>query len=363
MMVPFLDFNVVHAQVREKLSKAAQQVIESGHYILGQEVALFEKEFAQYCGVSHCIGVANGLDALRIVLEAYEIGAGDEVIVPTNTFIATWLAVSQTGATVVPVEPSLSTRNLDPEKIRDSITKKTRAIIPVHLYGLPAQMDEINQIAKEFGLIVIEDAAQSQGARYFGQRTCSLGDAAATSFYPGKNLGALGDGGAILTNDERIATRCRYLRNYGSSVKYNHDYLGFNSRLDEIQAAMLRVKLEILDESNAHRVYVAERYTAGIKSSEISTPEPLPGAESVFHLYVITTDRREQLEQHLRGCGVGTLIHYPIPPHKQKCYSAMNSLCFPIAEHLSCSVLSLPIFPGMTNEQIDHVIDSVNAFE
>lgn len=362
MRVPFLDFGAIHTGIQQELIDSTQRVIDSGFYVLGQEVSAFEEQFASYCGVTYCIGVANGLDALRILLDAYEIGPGDEVVVPTNTFIATWLAVSQTGATIVPVEPNYVTRNIDHHNLRNVITEKTRAIIPVHLYGLPAEMDEINAIAQEFGLVVIEDAAQAQGAKYFGKRTCSLGNAAATSFYPGKNLGALGDGGAILTSDDEIATRCRYIRNYGSSVKYKHDYLGCNSRLDEIQAAFLSVKLKCLDDFNSKRVQIADRYSAGINSPLVFKPENPAGFESVYHLYVICTDRRDELEQYLRAKGVGTLVHYPIPPHKQLCYSSMNQMAFPVAERLSSTVLSLPIFPGMTSDQIDYVIESVNGF-
>lgn len=362
MKVPFLDFSAVHDTINQDILDAAHRVIKSGFYVLGNEVSLFEDEFAAYCGVSNCVGVANGLDALRILLDAYEIGPGDEVIVPTNTFIATWLAVSQTGATIVPVEPHPLTKNIDPACIRDAISPRTKAIIPVHLYGLPAEMNEINAIAAEFGLIVIEDAAQAQGARYFGKRTCSLGSAAATSFYPGKNLGALGDGGAILTDDDKIAERCRYIRNYGSSIKYKHDYIGCNSRLDEIQAAILRVKLKHLDEFNALRCSVAARYSLGIKSSVVHKPAVVDGFDSVYHLYVISTERRDELEMFLRERDIGSLIHYPIPPHKQLCYRDMNNLKFPIAEKLSTTVLSLPIFPGMRNDQVDFVIQAVNDF-
>jgi dTDP-4-amino-4,6-dideoxygalactose transaminase len=336
--------------------------MDSGWYILGEEVEAFEAEFSEYCGVNHCVGIGNGLDALRLLLQAYGIGSGDEVIVPSNTFIATWLAVSQVGARPIAVEPNVATFNLDPLEIEAAITSSTVAIIPVHLYGQPAEMDAINQIASKYGLLVIEDAAQSQGAKYKNQSTGSLGHAAATSFYPGKNLGALGDGGAILTNDDIIADKVKQLRNYGSDIKYQHEQLGYNSRLDELQAAFLRIKLRDLDNTNSRRRDIARRYSEVLASVNIQLPFVPEWALPVWHLYVIRTQARDELMVHLDKHGVGTMIHYPIPPHRQKCYEELEFVPLSSTEMLSREILSLPMYPTISEEQVDYVVDIIKGF-
>ena len=366
MVVPFLDLKHLHKEIREPLEQAFKRVLDSGWFITGPEVEAFESEFATYSEVKHCVGLGNGLDAIHLLLRAYEIGPGDEVLVPSNTFIATWLAVSQCGATPVPVEPDINTHNINPDALVAAITPRTRAIIPVHLYGQPADMDPINAIAKQYGLVVIEDAAQAQGARYKGRRVGSLGHAAATSFYPGKNLGALGDAGAILTNDKAIADKVRILRNYGSQVKYKHEVAGYNTRLDEMQAAFLRVKLGVLDDWNARRRLVANKYTSLLHSSasensNLELPNVPEWAEPVWHLYVIRTAHRDALRDYLDKQGVATVIHYPIPPHKQACYQEFQGHQLPIAEILADEVLSLPISPVMRFDEVEFVANSIKT--
>ncbi|MGC9977153.1 MAG: DegT/DnrJ/EryC1/StrS family aminotransferase [Syntrophales bacterium] len=363
-MIPFLDLKALYLELKEELDAAYFRVMESGSYILGKELEAFEREFADYCNVKHCIGVGNGLDALHLILRAMEIGPGDEVIVPANTFIATWLAVTYAGATPVPVEPDEKTYNIDPYRIEEAITPRTRAILPVHLYGQPAHMDAILDIARRHGLNVIEDAAQAHGARYKGERTGGLGDAGGFSFYPGKNLGALGDGGAVTTNDDRLGELIRSLRNYGSYQKYVHDLLGYNSRLDELQAAFLRVKLKYLDTWNERRCWVAKQYTETLKSSKLILPYVPEYANPVWHLYVICTEERDKFQKHLTDKGIGTLIHYPIPPHLQKAYINLgyNSIDFPLAEKLAKHVLSLPMRPHISDEQIAVIIDAILSF-
>jgi dTDP-4-amino-4,6-dideoxygalactose transaminase len=363
MIVPFLDLKRLNEEIREPLELAFKRVLDSGWFITGSEVEAFESEFASYCGVTHCVGLGNGLDAIHLLLRAYDIGPGDEVLVPSNTFIATWLAVSQCGATPVPVEPDINTHNINPEALVAAITSKTRAIIPVHLYGQPADMDAINAVAKQYGLIVIEDAAQAQGARYKGRRVGSLGHAAATSFYPGKNLGALGDAGAILTNDSKIADKVRLLRNYGSEIKYKHDVTGYNTRLDEMQAAFLRAKLPVLDEWNTRRRELAKQYSALLADTDITLPFVPEYAEPVWHLYVIRTKQREALKAYLEQQGIATVIHYPIPPHLQVCYQSFHDCELPIAEILADEVLSLPMSPAMTTEEIEYVARAISTFE
>jgi len=327
--------------------------MQSGFFILGNEVSTFESEFAEYCQTKYCVGVANGLEALFLVLKAWGIGPNDEVIVPSNTYIATWLAVSQTGAIPVPVEPLKETYNIDPKKIEYAITEKTKAIIPVHLYGQPADMDKIHKIANRYGLNVLEDAAQSHGALYKDKKTGSLGDAAAFSFYPTKNLGAYGDGGAITTNDFNLAEKIRLFRNYGSSRKYFHEIKGYNSRLDELIAAFLRVKLWHLDKWNKHRQKIASWYLRNLKNTfpDLVLPMVSPWATPCWHLFVVRSKNRNMLQQSLKEYNIQTLIHYPIPPHKQKAYSDLNfSLKLPISEKLSNEVLSLPIGTHLTDE-------------
>jgi dTDP-4-amino-4,6-dideoxygalactose transaminase len=336
--------------------------MDSGWFIMGPELDAFEAEFAQYCEVKHCVGVGNGLEALHLLLRAYGIGPGDEVIVPSNTFIATWLAVTECGATPVPVEPNAYTHNIDPALIASAITSRTRAIMPVHLYGQPADMDPINALAAKHGLIVIEDAAQAQGARYKGRRVGSLGHAAATSFYPGKNLGALGDGGAVLTNDDAIADKVKQLRNYGSQVKYQHDIAGYNSRLDEMQAAFLRVKLPVLDDWNARRRGIAAQYSMLLAGIDIDLPFVPEYAEPVWHLYVIRSKKRDALKAYLEQQGVSTVIHYPIPPHRQICYHDFQDHKLSIAEMLAGEGLSLPMLPAMGGDEVERVVRAIINF-
>jgi dTDP-4-amino-4,6-dideoxygalactose transaminase len=362
MQVPFLDLVQLHQSIRKPLDGAYHRVMDSGWLIMGPELEAFEHEFAIYSEVKHCIGVGNGLEALHLLLRAYGIGPGDEVIVPSNTFIATWLAVSQCGATPVPVEPDAKTHNIDPLIIAAAITHRTRAIIPVHLYGQPADMDPINELAIKHNLIVIEDAAQAQGARYKNRRVGSLGHAAATSFYPGKNLGAIGDGGAVLTNDDVIAGKVRQLRNYGSTIKYQHDVAGYNSRLDELQAAFLRVKLAVLDEWNVHRRKIAARYSSLLTNVGVELPFIPAYAEPVWHLYVIRSELRDALKSHLEQMGISTVIHYPAPPHQQACYRDFNFGHFPIADRLANEVLSLPMSPEIRDDQLKHVVNTLRGF-
>lgn len=362
MVVPFYDLLKLNKSIQIPLAEAFSRVIDSGQFILGKELEYFETEFAAYCGVKHCIGVANGLEALTLLLHAYKIRPGDEVIVPANTFIATWHAVSQCGAIPVPVEPCKNTFNIDPQQISKAITAKTRAIIPVHLYGQPADMDLLNQIAKQHGLIVIEDAAQAHGAFYKNRSVGGLGDAAATSFYPGKNLGALGDGGGILTNNDQIAEHVRRLRNYGSKSKYIHEIVGGNSRLDEMQAAFLRVKLAFLDEWNQKRNHIAQKYSSSLKEPDIGLPSVSEYSRSSWHQYVIKTCHRSELQRHLAQMGVSTLIHYPMAPYQQECYPNYDAADFPITNELSAQVLSLPISPGLSDEEVEYVISAIQNF-
>jgi dTDP-4-amino-4,6-dideoxygalactose transaminase len=361
--IPFLDLRGMHADLRADLDAAYNRVLEGNSYILGDEVSAFEREFAAYSEVEHAIGVANGLDALYLVLKAMDIGPGCEVIVPSNTYIATWLAVSYAGATPVPVEPDARTFNLDPALIERAITPRTRAIMPVHLYGQPADMDPINEVARRHGLKVIEDAAQSHGARYRGRRCGGLGDAAGFSFYPGKNLGALGDGGAITTNDAALAARLRILRNYGSEKKYHNLLKGFNSRLDELQAAFLRAKLPHLDSWNASRRRIAQRYLDGMAGCGLTLPQVPDWAEPVWHLFVVQVADRAHFQAALDERGVGSLIHYPIPPHLQPAYAEMQlgRGSLPVAEAIHDQVVSLPMWPQMTDAQVDAVIAAVRA--
>lgn len=362
MKVPFLDLGAINAQYKDELRAAYERVMENGWYILGPEVAAFESEFAAYCGASDAIGVGNGLDALHLILKAYGIGPGDEVIAPSNTFIATWLAITHVGATVVPVEPDPRTHNLDARRVAAAITSKTRAIIPVHLYGQPADMDEINDLARKNHLKVIEDAAQAHGATYKKRRAGTLGDAAAFSFYPGKNLGAFGDGGAVVTNDAALAARVRELANYGSSAKYRHDSLGYNTRLDEIQAAFLRVKLRALDKANEQRRAQAARYMAKLKHAAVTLPVVIDQAVSAWHLFVVRSTRRAELVQYLSSHDIATLIHYPTAPAFAAAYAGMPTESSAIARELSAEVLSLPIGPHLSEAQIDFVSEKVCAF-
>jgi dTDP-4-amino-4,6-dideoxygalactose transaminase len=362
--IPFLDLKSPYKELKAEIDEAYQRVMESGWYIFGEEVEAFEQEFAAYCGVKHCIGVGNGLEALHLILRAYNFGPGDEVIVPANTFIATWLAVSYAGATPIPVEPDLNTYNLDPFRIEAAITGSTRAIMPVHLYGQPANMDPILRIARRYNLKVIEDAAQAHGAYYKGRPAGSFGDAAGWSFYPGKNLGALGDAGAITTNDDELADKVRVLRNYGSHVKYYNEVKGYNSRLDPMQAAFLRVKLRHLDEWNQRRRSIAVRYLDELaKVSDLILPVILEDTEPSWHLFVVRYPQRDELQKYLTQAGIGTLIHYPVPPHLAGAYAELGikSDTYPIAEQLANTVLSLPIGPHLGEEEAEFVIYTLQS--
>lgn len=365
MNIPFLDMVSPYTELKEELDAAYRRVMESGWYILGKEVEAFEAEFAEYCEARHCVGVANGLEALHLILRGYGIGAGDEVIVPSNTYIATWLAVTYAGATPVPVEPDPRTYNIDPARIAAAVTPRTKAIMPVHLYGQPADMDPIMAIAKQHGLKVIEDAAQAHGSRYRGRRAGSLGDAAGFSFYPGKNLGAIGDGGAVTTNDDQLADKIRILRNYGSRQKYVNEYQGFNSRLDELQAAFLRVKLKYLDQWNARRSVLAATYAKSLICSDLVLPYVPDFAEPAWHLYVVQSAKREALQEKLTGAGIGTLIHYPIPPHLQEAYADLSYAkgTFPLSESLAQSVLSLPMGPHLCGKDVSAVVDAILRYQ
>ncbi|WP_321948501.1 DegT/DnrJ/EryC1/StrS family aminotransferase [Paraburkholderia sp. J10-1] len=365
MMIPFFDFSEVHRELGSRLTATFESVMSRGHLIMGQELEVFEDEFAKYCGAKYCVGVGNGLDALALALKARGIGSGDEVLVPSQTFIATWLAVSMVGATPIPVEIDPATYSIDPEKIAEKLSSRTAAIIPVHLYGLPANMGAIRQLADTNGLFVLEDAAQSHGAMFENKRCGSLGDAAAFSFYPTKNLGAMGDGGAVVTDDKSIAEKVRMLRNYGSRVKYVHEVVGGNTRLDELQAALLRQKLPLLDGWNAKRGAIAKRYSEGLATlDEIVLPTVPADRTHVFHLYVIRSKKRDALARSLQEQGIGSAVHYPIPPHLHGAFSdsgfAKGSL--PIAETVALESLSLPMWPQMPLEFVDAVVDHIKQF-
>lgn len=362
MMINFLDLKSINLEHKEQLHAAFARVLDSGRYISGKEVSEFESEFAAFCGVKYAVGVSSGLDALHLILRAMEIGAGDEVIVPSNTFIATWLAVSYSGARPVPVEPLEGTFNIDPARIEAAITRRTRAIIPVHLYGQPADMDAINAIAVKHGLMVIEDAAQAHGATYKGRIAGGLGHAAGFSFYPGKNLGALGDAGAITSNDKDLIERVRVLANYGSAVKYLHVVSGYNCRLDELHAAFLRVKLPHLRAENGRRAEVANAYDAGLRG--VIVPKLQAETSSAWHLYVVRTKLRDELQEYLRERNIDTMIHYPLASHLQPAYQHLGYQVgdFPIAEMLQQEVLSLPISPVISNEEVTTVIEAVRKF-
>jgi dTDP-4-amino-4,6-dideoxygalactose transaminase len=357
MNVSFLPLGEINARQSAGIEAAIKRVLDSGWYIRGVEVAAFEKEFTDYCGTEHCVGVANGLDALVLILRAYDIGPGDEVIVPSNTYIASMLAISQVGATPVFVEPDIGTYNLDPNLIAEHVNGRTKAILVVHLYGRAAEMVVINSIAREHGLKVIEDCAQAHGATENGLRVGNLGDAAGFSFYPGKNLGALGDGGAVTTNDPELAAKVRILANYGSEKKYQNLYKGYNSRLDELQAAILRVKLSVLDEDNEIRRKRAERYSEILSHPDIILPaHPKDRNSHVWHIYAIRHPDRDGLQASLAKSGIQTVIHYPIPPHRQACYSEMDRCEFPISEEIHRTVISLPMSPVIREEEMDHVV-------
>ena len=362
-MIQFLDLAAAYRELQPEIDGAVARVLASGWYIAGPEVDSFEAEYATYCGAANAIGVANGLDALHLALRAMDVGPGDEVIVPSNTYIATWLAVSQCGATPVPVEPDARTYNIDPALIEAAITPRTKVILPVHLYGQPADMDPILAIARKHGVRVLEDGAQAHGARYKGERLGAHGDAVAWSFYPGKNLGAMGDGGAVTTNDAQLADRLRVLRNYGSRVKYVNEVQGYNSRLDPLQAAILRVKLAHLDEWNERRRAIAARYQQGLADCGLTLPHVPDWADPVWHLYVVQHPQRDALHKKLADAGVGTLIHYPIPPHLQQAYAAAGYVQgrFTIAERIANQCLSLPMGPHLNSDGAVTVTTALKA--
>ena len=367
-MIPFLDLKSINAQYRAELIEACTRVIDSGWYIGGNELSQFEENFAAYCGTQYCVGVANGLDALILTLRAWiELGrlkAGDEIVVPANTYIASILAISANHLTPVLVEPDTYTCNIDPKKIEAAITSKTRAILPVHLYGQIADMPAILNMAEKYNLLVLEDSAQAHGASITGKKVGNWGHASGFSFYPGKNLGALGDAGAITTNDAELAQMLKALRNYGSHEKYKNLVQGVNSRLDEIQAAMLNVKLKYLDQEIQHRRYIANLYLDGIKNPLVQLPLTNTNAEvyeqHVWHLFVVRTQHREALQKHLTNHGIQTLIHYPIPPHQQQAYQEWNNLSYPLTEAMHKEVLSLPIGPTLTGQDAEKIIALVN---
>lgn len=362
MKVEFATVKYMHDGIREEINTAFNKVIDSNWFICGEEVNNFENNFAQYCNTKYCVGVGNGLDGLVLSLKALNINAGDEVIVPSHTFIATVLAISIVGAKPIFVEPNVIDYTIDVNKIEEKISDKTKAIIAVHLYGQCADMDKINEIAIKHKLKVIEDAAQAHGATYKNRKAGSLGDIASFSFYPGKNLGALGDGGCIVTNDKMFAEKVKELRNYGSFIKYHHNEKGLNSRLDELQAALLNVKMKYLDAWNNERNTIAKRYLSEIKNEKIILPIVSSYNTSIWHLFVIRSKSRDELQQYLELKGIHTLIHYPIAIHKQAAYSECNHLNLPLAEKYADEVLSLPLYIGMSNEEITYVIDALNKF-
>jgi dTDP-4-amino-4,6-dideoxygalactose transaminase len=364
-MIPFSTFEAMHREVADEMQAAFQKVYHKGWFIQGEECAAFEQEFADYCGAKYCVGVGNGLDALLLILKGYGIGKGDEVIVPSNTFIATALAVTYAGATPVFVEPVPATYTLDPAQLEAKITERTKAVIAVQLYGQASEMDEILSIARKHGIKVIEDAAQAHGATYKGRKVGSLADAAGFSFYPGKNLGALGDAGAVVTDDEELAKKVRALGNYGSDYKYHHIYQGNNTRLDELQAAFLRVKLRNLDRWNAGRLEVAARYMNEIKNPLVTLPTVAENGTHVFHIFAIRCERREELEKYLNDRGIGTNCHYPIPIHMQEAYRGLNlpQGSYPVAEQISATELSIPMYYGMTEDEVTAVIRAINDFQ
>ncbi len=371
-MINFLDLPKINNQYQAEFDEVLKKVFSKGWYILGEEVTNFENNFAKYCNVKHAIGVANGLDALILILRAYmELGiinTGDEIIVPANTYIATILAVSHNSLKPVLVEPDINTYNINPKLIESKISSKTKAIMPVHLYGKAAEINDINNIAKKYNLLVIEDSAQAHGAIYNNKRTGNLGDAAGFSFYPGKNLGALGDGGAVTTNDDKLAEVIKALRNYGSNKKYYNIYKGFNSRLDELQAALLNIKLKYLDNENQRRREIAEYYCNNIKNSKIILPiqnlqnQIINNLSHVWHLFVVRTQDRDNLQKYLAEKGIQTVIHYPVAPHKQLAYKEWNNLSYPITEKIHNEVLSLPISPVLTNSEIEYVVNIINNY-
>lgn len=362
-MIPFLDLHKINERFRSQFDAKVKEILDSGWYLQGKQNDSFCEHFAAFCGTDYSLGVANGLDALRIIIKAYGFGVGDEIIVPANTFIATVLAVSDNGCTPVFVEPDINTYTINPSLIKEKLTSRTKAIMAVHLYGQACQMDEINAIAKKYNLKVIEDAAQAHGAIYNGKRVGDLGDAAGFSFYPGKNLGALGDAGGITTNDKDLYEKCKAIANYGSDYKYHHIYKGLNSRLDEMQAAFLDVKLGSLDEDNNRRREISKYYRDNIKNPNIILPSTEDELSHVWHIFAIRTSNRENLIKYLNGRGIQTNIHYPTPPHKQLAYNEFKEQSYPITEEIHNTVLSLPMSPVLSNCDVKVIADILNSFK
>ena len=362
-MIKFLDLHKINERFRDEIDARIKEVLDSGWYLLGNQDKTFEENFAKYCGVKHCIGCANGLDALTLIIRGYGFGDGDEIIVPANTYIASILAISENGCTPVLVEPDINTYNINPDLIEEKITPNTKAIMVVHLYGQAVEMEKIWTLAKKYNLKVIEDSAQGHGAMYQGRRTGNLGDASGFSFYPGKNLGCMGDGGAVTTNDDELAAKIRAIANYGSHKKYCNLYKGVNSRLDELQAGILDVKLKYLDQDNERRRDVAKYYLKNIKSEKVILPKYNGDNSHVFHVFAVRVENRKQFQEYLIANDVQTLIHYPTPPHKQEAYKEWNHLSFPVTEKIHNEIISLPISPVMTDEEVKKVVEVVNAFK
>jgi len=363
MNIPFLPLDKINNRFRDEIDARIKGIIDKGWYLQGEENERFCRNFAAYCGTKYSLGVANGLDALNLIIRAYGFGPGDEIIVPANTYIATILAISENGCTPVLVEPDIATYNIDPDLIEAAITPRTRAIMVVHLYGQAVQMEKVWDIAQRHGLKIIEDAAQAHGAWYQGKRVGNLGDVAAFSFYPGKNLGCMGDGGGITTNDEELYAKVKALANYGSDRKYHHIYKGVNSRLDEIQAAVLDVKLAGLDADNARRREIAAYYRRAITNPNVILPQTYDEDAAVWHVFAVRTERRDEFQKYLANNGVQTIIHYPTPPHKQEAYAEWNDLSYPITEKIHREIISLPISPVMTDEEAAYVADMVNRWK
>lgn len=362
-MIKFLDLHKINERFRNEIDERITQVLDSGWYILGEQVRVFEKNFANFCGVKHCIGCANGLDALNLIIKGFGFTDGDEIIVPANTYIASILAISQNGCKPILVEPDINTYNINPDLIEQKITDKTKAIMVVHLYGQAVEMEKIWDIAKRYNLKIIEDSAQSHGARYKGKRAGNLGDASGFSFYPGKNLGCMGDGGCVTTNDDELAYRIRAIANYGSDYKYHHIFKGTNSRLDEIQAAVLDIKLKHLDEDNKRRSEIAKFYRENIKNPNIILPQLKEEENHVWHIFAVRVNDRNRLKKYLEGNGIETNIHYPTAPHKQECYKELEHLSFPVSEKIHKEILSLPISPVLTNEEVTKIVKVINDYE
>ena len=361
-MISFLDLSQINNRFRDEIDFRFKKILDKGHYLQGEQNELFCEHFAQFCGTKFAVGVANGLDALNLIIRAHGYGAGDEIIVPANTYIATILAISENGCTPVLVEPDINTYNIDPDKIEAAITPKTKAIMVVHLYGQAVQMQKVWEIAKKHGLKVFEDCAQAHGAFYQNKRVGNLSDAGAFSFYPGKNLGCMGDGGAVVTNDENVYKKVKALANYGSDRKYHHIYKGTNSRLDELQAAVLDVKLPHLDADNARRREIASYYRKNITNPLIILPQTYDEEAAVWHVFVVRTRERDRFQQYLANKGVQTIIHYPTPPHKQEAYAEWNDRSYSISEEIHRTIISLPISPVMTGAEIEEIVRIVNEY-